>query len=180
MCDRAHPVLAVLLSPSPPSRCPSAFRTVVGTAATARKSPPGCRARSPAPGTPLASPGAQQDERPARRPRQQWPREVDLFTASPGWLKTPRTAPALAAAPRAPEALATGEPMPPGQPWSALSILLGTVPLPGPRAGGEGSRRRGPRPGWSSSATTSRGVGAAPRVWCVFIAVGLYIAHVSF
>lgn len=44
----------------------------------------------------------------------------------------------------------------------------------------EGSRRRGPRPGWSSSAATSPGVGAAPWVWCVFIAVGLYIAHVSF
>lgn len=36
----------------------------------------------------------------------------------------------------APEPLATGELTSPGQTWSALSILLGTVPPLGPRAGG--------------------------------------------
>lgn len=45
LCDRAHPLLAVLLSLPPPSPCPSDFRTVVETAVTARKSPPGCRAQ---------------------------------------------------------------------------------------------------------------------------------------
>lgn len=63
---RAHPLLAVLLSPSPPSCCPSDFRTVVETAATVRKSPAGCRAQPvlrawtllPLPGTQPCSPPA--------------------------------------------------------------------------------------------------------------------------
>lgn len=48
-------LLCSSLSLPPPSPCPSDFRTVVETAATARKSPPGCRAQLvlQPPGTPL-------------------------------------------------------------------------------------------------------------------------------
>lgn len=132
----------------PPSRCPSDFRTVVGTAATARKSPPGCRAQPVL--QPLGPPCL--SGRPAEReasPKDEAavaPRGgfVYSFTSlAEGSEDGSSAGSSTRRLPQAREPPATGEPTSPGQTWTVLSILLGMVPLPpagccsppGPRAG---------------------------------------------
>lgn len=148
----------------------------MGTAATARKSPPGCRAQLVLqPLGPLCL-----------CPAEQQPSLKDKVAAAPQggfvyssihpYLKTldgSRAGSSTCASDRG-EALIPEADLDASE--SATWDCAAAAPLPDP--GWEGGI--GLRPGWSSSAHTFHGAGAALRVWCIFMYVGLYISHVGF
>jgi len=189
--DCAHPLLAVLLSLPPPSPCPSDFRTVVETAATARKSPPGCRAQLVLqPRGPPCLSGCPAEEPPSLKDKvAAAPQGGFVYSFTHPYLRTVRTAPGLAAALGSGRgASGWGQALVPetdldaseSAAWDCAAAARRLL-LPSRAQGGrERLRRRGPRPGWSSSADTFHGAEAALQVWCIFIYVGLYISHVGF